>query len=174
MGVVADAALAEPDRLANAEVFSKGALVARAIEPGIADLLVGQEPLLGDEERSLAVRLDPAAFEHESITRIGSGRLEPRQPGDALDRTTDLGVAREVRVLRPRVERPVREMHVSRFVMDEGRSRVAKPDTIVCDEMRAHVARHAVRPQVLLARGTHIVIVAEDLYPLVLREHTDN
>src|SRR5215218_7695355 len=65
-------------------------------------------------------------------------------------------------------------MHASRFVVDEGRSRVAKPDTIVRDEMRAHVARHAVRPQMLLARGTHIVIVAEDLHPLVLREHTDN
>ena len=77
--VVADAALAEPDRLANAEVLAERALVAVAIEPRIAHLHVGEEPLLGHEHRALAIGLDAAALEHETLARVRTLRLDARQ-----------------------------------------------------------------------------------------------
>src|SRR5688500_277342 len=97
--VVADAALAEPDRLADAEAVAERPLVAGAVEPRIAYLFVREEPLLGHEHGPLAVGLDPTSLEHETRARIRTCGLEARQPRDALDRATDLGVTREVRVL---------------------------------------------------------------------------
>src|SRR5678816_3372292 len=62
--VVPDAPLAQPDRLPDAEPVCEHAFVVRPREPGIADLRVAQQPLFGDQKKSLAVDLDAAALEN--------------------------------------------------------------------------------------------------------------
>ena len=80
--VVADAAFAEPDRLPRAEPLAKGLLVALARQPGISDLHVAQQPLLGDEQQAGAVGLDAAAFEHDRRAGVRARRLDARQRRD--------------------------------------------------------------------------------------------
>jgi hypothetical protein len=48
--VVTDAALAQPDRVANAQPVSKDLLVVTAPESNVSYLLVGEQPFLGDED----------------------------------------------------------------------------------------------------------------------------
>ena len=81
MRVVADAALAEPDRLADPELLGEGALVVGAREAGVPHLHVAQQPLLGHEHRALAVGLDTAALEHHTSLAVVPRRLVQREPG---------------------------------------------------------------------------------------------
>src|SRR6185369_13291533 len=173
--VVTDAPLAEPDRLADAEVVAEGTLVAVAIEAGITHLRVGEEPLLRHEQRSLAIGLDAASLEHEARGGVvGARGLVTRQVRDALDRAPDLGVASEVGILRPRIERPVHELHAPRFVVDEGGGGVAQPDAIGWNKVPSNILRHTMRAELHVALGAHALVVAEDLDALVLREHADD
>ena len=132
---------------------------------------VGEEPLLGYEQRPLSVGLDASALEDEAIGGVGSRRLDSRQLRDPLDRAADLGVVREVGIFRPAVERPVHQTYAPRLVVDERGRRIAEPDAVVRDEMQPHPARDVVRPQLLLTRRAHLGVVAENLDTLVLGEH---
>src|SRR5260221_136889 len=109
MRVVADAALTQPDGVANAQPLAERTLVRLAIEPGVAHLLVREKPLFRHEKSSFPVGLDAASLEHEPSAAIRTQGLHAPESGDVLDRATDLGVEREVRIFRPRVEHPVHQ-----------------------------------------------------------------
>ena len=68
--VVADAAFAEPDRVADAEPLREDLLVVLRVESRVADLDVAEQPLLGDEQQPVAVDLDAAAFEHDPLAGV--------------------------------------------------------------------------------------------------------
>src|SRR5258707_4325377 len=65
MRVVADAALTQPDGVANAQPLAERTLVRLAIEPGVAHLLVREKPLFRHEKSSFPVGLDAASLEHD-------------------------------------------------------------------------------------------------------------
>ena len=77
--VVADAAFAEPDRLANPERIAKDALVAVARETGIPLLNRREQALLGHEQRAFAVGLDRAAFEDDALAVVRTRGLDARE-----------------------------------------------------------------------------------------------
>ena len=131
---------------------------------GRVAVVIGSTSGLG---RAIAIGLDAASLEHEARGAIGARGFVTRQPRDALDRAPDLGVAGEVGILRPRVERPVHQVHAPRLVVDEGRRRVAQPDPIGGYEVKAYVLRDVVRAELFLALRTHRVVRTEDLDALV-------
>src|SRR5262245_60654331 len=101
VGIVADAAFAQPDRLADAECLAKYRLVTLARQAGIPCLDWREQTFLGHEQRALTVGVDRPALEHYRLAVIGSHRFDSLASGDACDRLTDACVSLEVRVLRP-------------------------------------------------------------------------
>ena len=171
MRIVADASLAEPDGLANAEVIAEDALVRVAVEAGVAHLHLGKEPLLGHEHRAGSIRFDSASLEDETFATIRPRRFPSRQRGDAFDRASNLCVAGVVRILCPRIEPPIHQLDGAALTVHESRRRVAQPDAVRGHDMKPHVARHAVRREMLLRRRTHGRIVTQNLDPLARREY---
>ena len=171
MRVVADAALAEPDRLADPQFLGEAALVVGAREAGVPHLHVAQQPLLGHEHRALAVGLDAAPLEHHASLAIVPRRLVQREPGVLGDERADSRVGSEVVVLRPRIEAPVHEAHTAIGDVHARRAGIAQPDAVARALMQVHtrlsdlVHAEAV-PRLFLGR----VVVHEDAHLLVLGE----
>src|SRR5258705_8187130 len=109
--VVTDAPFAQPDGARDAEPFREDPLVVVACHPGVANLLVAQQPFLRDEHQAIAAHVDAAAFEDDAVAgskrirptvigrRAGSfgpawpTRLDALEPGDLRDGRTDQDVA---------------------------------------------------------------------------------
>ncbi len=105
MRVVADTALAEPDRAADAQPLAEDPLVVVTRESGVPHLDVAQQPLLGHEQQARAVDLDAAALEDDPIAVVPPGLQEP-PPSDISDPAAYRGIQPPVVVLRPAVESP--------------------------------------------------------------------
>src|SRR5205085_5147734 len=136
MRVVPNATLAEPNGLPDSQVLIEETLVSVACESGVALLYDGQQAFLGDEERPLAIGIDGAALEHDTVARVLAQGLDASEAGDPGNFFADAGVAREVVVLGPGVEAPIGEDDLAP-VIEHGRGRrVAQPDAIVRHEVK--------------------------------------
>jgi hypothetical protein len=138
VGVVAGAALVEPENFFDAEVFVEGLFEVFAgfgfgAEAGVALLNFGEETLFGGEEEAGAVGVDAAAFEDEAVGFSGWEFDLGFELGDVIvlrDVLGDLVVAAPVVVLCPGVELPVSDGEVACGVFDEDGAGVAEPDAI--------------------------------------------
>jgi len=142
VGVVAGAALVEPENLFDAEVVVEGLLEVLAgfgfgAQAGVALLNFGEEALFGGEEEAGAVGVDAAAFEDEAVglgfgifgvgVDLGFELGNVVVSGDVLG---DLVVAAPVVVLGPGVELPVGDGEVACGILYEDGAGVAEPDAI--------------------------------------------
>src|SRR5437870_4884389 len=66
VGVVTGAPFAEPDRLPNAKIRFENPFVSVAVESRVSRLNRREKTFFGDEQGTLAIRLDRAAFEHDA------------------------------------------------------------------------------------------------------------
>jgi hypothetical protein len=142
VGVVAGAALVEPEDFFDAEVGLKGLFEVFSgfgfgAEAGVAFLNFGEEALLSGEEEAGAVGIDAAAFEDQAVGFgfgiFGVGVDLGLELGDVVvagDVLGDLVVAAPVVVLGPGVELPVGDGEVACGVFDEDGAGVAEPDAI--------------------------------------------
>ena len=138
VGVVAGAALVEPEDLFDAEVVVEGPFEVLAgfgfgAEAGVALLDFGEEALFGGEEEAGAVGVDAAAFEDEAVGFAGWEFDLGFELGDVVvfgDVLGDLIVAAPVVVLGPGVELPVGDGEVAGGVFDEDGAGVAEPDAV--------------------------------------------
>src|SRR4030095_13829343 len=128
--VVANASLAEPDRAVDTQPLLEYLLVVVARHARVPHLYVAQQPLFGHEEQTIAVYIDAAPFEDDALAIVLPARFLPAQPRQRRDCCSDSIVESPVVVLRPRVELPVEQDDVSRFVSNGDWCRVAKPDSI--------------------------------------------
>ena len=136
--VVADASLAEPDRLADAEVLGEDALVAVArSRPGLRTCTSASSHSSVDEQRPCAVGLDAAALEDEPLRRrrAASARRAAGRVMRAIA-AADRRVARKLSYFAQPLNaqftsatRPASSMH-------DGRRRVAQPDAIGRDDVQ--------------------------------------
>ena len=71
--VIADDALAQPDRSLHPEVVTEDLLVLRSAHSGVSHLRIRKEPLLGNQQQVRTVALDPTALQHQR------GSIRPRR-----------------------------------------------------------------------------------------------
>src|SRR3954468_22225668 len=175
MGVVPDCALSQPYGIARTEVFVERLLVVAGLHSGVPHLDVSEEPLLRHHDLSAAIHFDAAPFEDQPLAVVGTPRYDPRQSGDALDLSADLGVVPVVGVLGPAVEPPVEELDLAISADHARRRRVPEPHPVVGYEMNGVTAlidsvRAEQRARVLGDSG----IMTKNLHSLVGAECADD
>ena len=172
VGIVAEAAFAEPDRLRDPEFVGKDPFVIRALESGVSHLHIREQPFLGHEHRAAPVRLDAAPFEYDASFLVRPQRLATRKCRMLSDHRADLPVLREVLVLGPRVEIPIHQLHTAVGEVHAGGGRIAQPDAVARAEVQmesrlAHLVHLQRVPRLFLG----CLVVAEDVHVLVLGDH---
>ena len=147
--VVADAALAQPDRLRRRRATRRtGARSRRACRPGLRTCtsLSSHSSVTSSRPRPFT-SMPPPSSTTRSPGRRASARCAGR-PVTRGDRAADPGVERVVLVLRPAVEPPVEQHDAARIVEHARRRRVAQPDAVGGNVVQAHaVHANAVRVQ---------------------------
>ena len=157
--VVADAALAEPDRVADAEPLGEHLFVVVAREAGVAHLHVAQQPLLGDEQQSVAVDLDAAALEHDAAAgrpaRCGSSRRSDVMAAMAAPTFASRG---QLSYFAQALNAQFEQDDVAGRIEHAGRRRVAQPDAIGRHDVQADaIAADGVRVEDLARRRANVV-----------------
>src|SRR5439155_20717938 len=145
---------------------AKHLLVAVTRKTWVSRLHRRQEALLRGQQGALAVAIDRATFQDDTLDRVGAMRLEPRKSGDPRDGRSDLGVEVVIRILRPGVELPVHERDAAVLSYDTRWRRITQPNAVVRDNVQSIIRADSVRFQVPPCERPDLVVVTENLHAL--------
>ena len=165
VGVVADAALAEPDRPAMPRYSRNARSYSSRSAPGCAP---GRRRAATPRSRAACpapLASMPPPSSTTGVAGIGPQRLDARQPGDALRRRGRPGVGVQLAYFAQALKRPVRASTTAPAVVDEAVGAESRSQTrsVGTTCRRTSSARTPCAASASRASLAHVVVVAEDL-----------